>query len=245
MTATFSDIDWVVPKDTTKTLSVKFDIDDAVLAFDTFTASTDAGDTTAENSLGTVVTATGSADGKTITIRNVGPELTLLSKPIVTDGVPQGAPFSGGTSTSTLTATFNVRVKALGADLYLGKIASTSDATQGPAFSKTGATNSFKLYLEGVASSVNHATSTSYTISSTCVDSTPAQTCTLADGSSVDIAVTYLIPGRLSTGVAPTSGLYSVGLEKFNWAPASTGALQATTFMAGLTEWRTADVSFP
>ena len=247
MTATFADIDWVVPKDTTKTLSVRFDIDDAVLAADTFIASTDAGDTTAENSAGTVVTATGSADGRTFTIRNIGPEVTLLSKSVTTDGVPQGAPFSGGTSTSTLTAKFNVRVKALGADLYLGKVASTSDATQGPAFSMTGATNSFKMYKEGAASAVNHATSTSYTISSSCVTATPAETCTLAEGSSVDIEVTYLVPGRLATGLVTDSatGLYAVGLEKFNWARASTGAIQSTDFMAGLTEWRTSAVSFP
>ena len=244
MTATFSDIDWVVPSGTTKTLSVKFDIDDAALAADTFIASTDANDTTAENSAGTVVTATGSADGKTFTIRNIGPEVTLLSKTVTTSGAPQSSNASS-TSTSTLTVTFNVRVKALGADLYLGKIASTSDATQGPAFSKTGATNSFQVYADGAASSVNNATSSDYTIPSTCVDATPAQTCTLAEGSSVDIAVTYLIPGRAATGVVVASGIYAVGLEKINWARASTGAIQSTDFMDGLVEWRTAGVSFP
>ena len=243
-TYTFSDIDWTIPQDTTRTLSVQFDIDDAALAAVTFVASTDANDTTAENSISDTVTATGSADGRTITIRNVGPELTLLSKPIVTNGVPQSSA-TNLLSTSTLTAKFNVRVKALGADLYLGKVASTTDATQGPAFNDTGTTNSFTLYKEGAASSVNNATSTSYTIPSTCVDSTPAQTCTLAEGSSVDIEVTYLVPGRTAAGVVVTSGLYAVGLEKFNWAPASTGAIQSTTFMAGLTDWRTADVSFP
>src|SRR3989338_6113964 len=244
MTATFSDIDWVVPSGTTKTLSVKFDIDDAALAADTFIASTDANDTTAENSAGTVVTATGSADGKTFTIRNIGPEVTLLSKTVTTSGAPQSSNASS-TSTSTLTVTFNVRIKALGADLYLGKVASTSDATQGPAFSKTGATNSFQVYADGAASSVNNATSSDYTIPSTCVDATPAQTCTLAEGSSVDIAVTYLIPGRAAAGTVVASGIYAVGLEKINWARASTGAIQSTDFMDGLVEWRTAGVSFP
>lgn len=244
MTATFSDIDWTVPSDTTRTLSVRFDIDDAALAADTFVASTDAGDVTAENSVGDTVTATGSADGKTITIRNVGPEITLLSKPITTSGVPQGST-GDGLSTSTLSATFNVRIKAVGADLYLGKIASTSDATQGPVFSKTGATNSFQLYADGAASSVNNATSTSYTIPTTCVDSTPAQTCTLAEGASVDISITYLLPGRTAAGAVIASGLYALEIQKVNWAPASTGAIQSTTFMDGLTDWRTSDVSFP
>ena len=244
MTATFSDIDWVVPSNTTRTLSVRFDIDDAALAADTFVASTDADDTTAENSVGNTVTATGSADGKTITIRNIGPEITLLSKSISTNGSPQNSS-TDGFSTSTLTATFNVRVKALGADIYLGKAASTSDSTQGPLFSKTGTTNSFSLYSSGAVSSVNNATSTSYTIPTTCVDSTPAQTCTLAEGSTVDISVVFLIPGRTTASAAVTSGLYAVGLEKMNWAPASTGAIQSTSFMAGLTDWRTSDVSFP
>ena len=240
MTATFSDIDWIIPADTTKTLSVKFDIIDAVLVADTFIASTDAGDTTAENSAGTAVVATGSADAKTITIRKEGPELTLLSKSITTDGVPMGSPFSGGTSTSTLTAKFNVRVKALGADLSLGTSASTT-----PAFAKTLAVNSFTVYKEGVAAAVNHATSTSYTIPSTCVTST-TNSCTLAEGASVDIEVTYLVPGRLADGTSAdaTTGLYSVGLERFNWNT-TTSAVQETTFMAGLTDWRTADVSFP
>jgi len=244
MSATFSDIDWVVPKDTTRTLSVKLDIDDAALAADTFAVNTDAADTTAENSVGNTVTPTGSADGKTITIRNIGPEITLLSKSITTNGSPQNSS-TDGFSTSTLTATFNVRIKALGADIFLGKSASTSDATQGPAFSKTSSTNSFKLYSSGAASSVNNATSTSYTISATCVDSTPAETCTLAEGASVDISVVYLIPGRTAASAAITAGLYAVGLEKVNWARASTGAIQSTSFMAGLTEWRTSDVSFP
>jgi len=244
MTATFADIDWTVPAGTTKTLSVKFDIDDAALAADTFIASTDADDTTAENSAGTVVVATGSADGKTITVRNVGPELTLLSKSITTSGVPQGST-GDSLSTSTLSATFNVRIKALGADLYLGKVASTSGATQGPVFSKTDATNSFQLYADGAASSVDNATSTDYTIPSTCVDATPAQTCTLAEGASVDISVTYLVPGRSADGVVITSGIYALGLEKVNWAPASTGAIQSTDFMDGLVEWRTTGVSFP
>ncbi len=244
MTATFSDIDWTVPAGSTRTLIVKFDIDDAALAADTFIASTDANDVTAENSAGTVVNASGSADGKTFTVRNVGPEVTLLSKSITTTGAPQSSA-TDTFSTSTLTATFNVKIKALGGDLYLGKVASTSDSTQGPLFSKTGTTNSFELYANGAISSVSNSTSTSYTIPTTCVDSTPAQTCTLAEGASVDVSVVYLIPGRTTASAAITSGLYALGLEKINWAPASTGAIQSTTFMDGLTEWRTTDVSFP
>jgi len=238
MTATFTDIDWTIPADTTRTLSIKFDIRTAGTAATTFVASTDAADVTAENSIGTSVTPTGSADGKTITIRKVGPEITLLSKSITTDGVPQS---SGSTtlSTSTLTATFNVRITARGGDLFLGTVASGT-----PLFAKDSAERSFMLYSSGVVSSVNVATSSSFTIPTTCVTSN-TNSCTLAEGSSVDVSVTYLIPGRTAAGAVIASGLYSVGLESINWAPTSTGATTTTSFMTGLTTWRTSDVSFP
>lgn len=248
MTATFSDIDWIIPADTTKTLTVKVDIDSAALAADTFLAGVGnvtavATAVTSENSAGSSITETGSATGRTITIRNVGPEISLVSKSIVTAGAPQTS--SSPNSTSTLTATFNVKIKAVGGPIILGTVASTSDATQGPAFSKELTTNSFKLYSGGVASSVTAAgTSTSYAIPSGCVVTGSAESCTLSEGSEVTIPVTYQIIGRLAAGTAHTTGLYSLGLEKVNWAP-STGAIQSTTFMAGESDWRTADVSFP
>jgi hypothetical protein len=238
--ASFSNLDYVVPQDTTKTLTVKVDIRTANGTIENFygiASTTKAVDLQAENSIGDSVTPTGSATGNTIGVRNAGPEFTLNSKPtITTTGTPQGSG-SNANATSTLVATFNVHVKAVGASLLLGTIGSST-----PMFEFSGAgTTSFVVYKNGVVSSANTgATSTAYTIPSTCVADTTNKACTLADGSETDISVTYQIPGRVAAGTALTSGLYSVGLEKINW-----GNAQAETFMSGSTDWRTADVSFP
>src|SRR3990167_7420500 len=87
--ATFTDIDFVIPVNTTKTLSVKVDIRGTDLASNSFAANIDTGDVTAENAAGTGITESGSAQGKTIEVRKVGTQITLVSKSITTNGVPQ------------------------------------------------------------------------------------------------------------------------------------------------------------
>lgn len=232
--ATFSDIDYVIPKDTTKTLWVKADIRLADGTIRTIALDIDTADVTAENTAGDSITESGSATGYAIGVRNVGAEVTLVSKSITTTGVSQTG--SSPLSTSTLTATFNVKVKAVGGDLLLGTAASGT-----PVFAKTGSSNSFKLYNGGIVSSVNNSTSTSYTIPN-CVSS-GTETCLLSENSEVTIPVTFSIPGRASDASGISSGLYSVGLEKVNWIGSYTS--NSTTFMAGESDWRTADVSFP
>jgi hypothetical protein len=71
MGATFANIDYIVPKDTTKTLSVKLDIDTAALLADTFAVDIDTADVTAENSAGAGITESGTAVGKAITVRGL------------------------------------------------------------------------------------------------------------------------------------------------------------------------------
>lgn len=239
MTATFADIDWTVPKDTTKTLSVKFDIIDAALAADTFVASTDAADITAENSAGTIVTASGSADGRTITIRNIGPEITLVSKSIVTSGVPQ-SDTSTNLSTSTLSATFNIKITAVGNALTFGTVSSTT-----PLFASS--TASFKVYRNGAYDGTisSYSTSTSFSIENTCV-SVGTNSCTLAEGAYVTVPVTFQIVGRSTSASLTRGSVYAVGFEGISWESGTDGgATQTTTFMAGESDWRTADVSFP
>jgi len=238
--ATFSNIDWTIPRDTTKVLSVKLDIRDAGLTKQTFSVAISSGaNVTAENSAGTAVSESGSATSKTLTIRKVGPEITLVSTSKSTSGVPQGNPSTTLTSTSTLTATFNVKIKAVGGDLTLGTVASTSF----PLFAST--TASFDVFRNGATSGANSAaTSTSYTIPSVCT-SVGTNSCTLAEGTEVSFPVVYQIEGRTTAGAPLTSGLYAVGIQGIQWFNSTTGAVQTTTFMAGLAEWRTADVSFP
>lgn len=238
--ATFSDIDWVVPADTTRVLSIRVDIRDAKAALNSFAADIDAADVTAENSSGTGITESGSATGKTFAIRKVGPQVTLVSKSITTDGVPQ-SDTANSRSTSTLTATFNVKLQALGGDLLLGTVASGS-----PAFASS--TTSFKVYRNGTYDGTISAgaTSTSYSIPNTCV-SNGTNTCELAENAEVTVPVTFTIIGRSSDGVSLTRGSsYAVGLEGIQWiADGVSDSAQTTTFMAGELDWRTADVSFP
>jgi hypothetical protein len=223
MSATFSDIDWTVPADTTRTLSFTVDIDSAGLAADTFAA--DLGVTTAvatnvtsENSAGTSITETGSAQGKTITVRKVGPEVTLVSKSITTNGVPQAQGVTTNVSTSTLTATFNIKVKAVGGTLTLGTVASGTPVI-------ASSTTSFKVYRNGSYDGVvsSNATSTSYSIPSGCT-STGTNSCTLTDGNEVTIPVTFQIQGRSAAGTTLSAGLYAVGFEGIQWWNATSGA---------------------
>jgi len=239
--ATFTDIDFVIPVNTTKTLSVKVDIRGTDLASNSFAANIDTGDVTAENAAGTGITESGSAQGKTIEVRKVGPQITLVSKSITTNGVPQNNNAGVNMSTSTLTATYNLKIKAVGGDLTLGTVASGT-----PLFASS--TGSFALYRNGSydGSMGSYATSTSYTIPTACT-SVGTNSCTLAEGSEITVPVTWQILGRqFLTGATLTTGsLYAVGFEGISWWNATTGEVQRTTFMATSTDWRTNDVSFP
>lgn len=242
-TATFSNIDWIIPADTTKTLVLTVDVDSAGVAFTSLAGSV--GSTTAvatavtsENSAGSSITETGAGEGRFITVRKIGPEVSLISKSIVTDGVAQGNPAAGLTTTSTLTATFNIKIKAVGGTLNLGTVASTVPVV-------ASSTSSFKVYRNGAfdATVGDVATSTSYVIPSGCTtDGT--NSCNLTDGNEITIPVTFRIGGRNAAGTAVTTGLYAVGFEGITWHTVG-GASQTTTFMAGEADWRTADVSFP
>jgi len=246
--ATFTDIDWVVSKDTTKVLSLKVDVRDASVQADTYAADIDTTDVTAENSAGASITEAGSAQGKTFTIRKVGPQVSLVSKSITTSGVPQGNPAVGLTSTSTLSATFNVKIKALGGDLLFGTVASGT-----PTFASS--TTSFKVYRNGTYDSSvgSFATSTSYSIPSICV-SEGTESCKLSEGTEITFPVTFNILGRQGPGKGGDAAIgtpltvissYSVQMEGVQWVAKNASGATTTTFMSGLADWRTADVSFP
>ncbi len=232
----FADLDYVVPKDTTKTLTVKADIRNANGTVSNFTASASTtGDSAivTENSKGDSVTESGSATGYQIGVRNVGPEITLVSKSITTSGVPQTSG-SNNPSTSTLTANFTVKIKAVGGALMFG----TSQATSSPLFSST---TSFSIYRNGsaVTDTSSAATSTSFTIDSICTTSGLSNSCSLAEGSEITVPVTFGLQGRNAASTPLTSGLWSIGIAGINWNG------NVSNFMSGENDWRTTDVSFP
>ncbi|MEK7635140.1 MAG: peptidoglycan-binding domain-containing protein [Patescibacteria group bacterium] len=230
--ASFTDLEYTISKDSTKTLTVKADIRTADGTIRTVLAAVTAGsDVTPENSLGDTIVETGSATGYAMGLRDSGVELALSSKGTAAVSGTNGN--STDISTSTLTATFNVKIKAVGNDVILGTVGSTTN----PLFSA----NNFVLYRNGVKAVASVATSTSFTIPSACTTIVGQDSCTLAEGSEVTIPVTFQIPGRTAAQAAIASGIYSVALEGATWGVTH----QTSTFMAGELAWRTNEVSFP
>jgi hypothetical protein len=242
-TAIFNSFDYTIAKDTTKTLTVKADIRGATGVLSSFTASASSTGITDENSRGDAVTDSGTATGNAIGVTHIGPEFTIVNSSITTSGVPQSNDSVAGYSTSTLTATFNIKVKAVGGALEFG----INQATTSPLIASS--TTYWNLYRDGSVSTAlgSYATSTSITFPSTCSTSgftgQTANTCQLAEGSETTVAVSFQIMGRTPASVF-TSGLYSVGIARLDWQNATAGT-RNTTFMAGEANWRTTDVSFP
>jgi hypothetical protein len=240
----FDDIDYVVPEDSTRTLKVVADIADAGAAASTFKAVVSSGaNVTAENSVGDAVTETGTATGNTLTVRNIGLEVTLLSKSVTKSATTE----QSNTSTSTAEATFSLRVKAVGGDIRLGDNASTTGgfvANDGNGASAT--EGSFIVYRDGVdvtASLTPSASSTNFTIPTSGTTADGTNTRLLAEGATIEFPVSFLFTGKTSAGVLVSIGSYAVGLEQLNWV--SSGGLQASTFMADELDWRTSTVSMP
>ena len=238
-TATFDDIDVDISEDSTKTLSVRADIDDADSAAAVFTAAVTSGaNVTAENSDGDDVTETGSATSESVTARNVGVEWTLVSKSITKGSTPE----SNGSSTTTAESNFVVRARAAGGDIMFGDAASTTypfvtnSVLGGP---------SFDIYAGGALASLVVASSTGITVpSSGVITSGLTNSFTLQENNSADIAVSFVFQGRVTpTGTLITSNSYAVGLERLNWVSAS--GQQTSTFMNAETSWRTNTVAMP
>lgn len=239
-TATFSDVDYVVPKNTTKTLTAKIDIRNANSTVARFVASTTASGITSENSKGDGATESGSATSYSIGLRNVGPEVSLVSSSITTNGVPQ-SDTTNSLSTSTLTATFNLKIKAVGGALTFGTVASST-----PAFASS--TTGFKVYRNGAydGSVSSSATTTSYATPSGVTTSGLTESWTLPEGNEVTVPVQFSIVGRTTSGATLTrGGIYAIGLEGIQYNTGAAGSAFTQSFMAGETDWRTSGVSFP
>lgn len=235
---TFSDIDYVVPKDTTKTLSLKVDVDSAATTATIFTADIDTADVTSENSNGSSVTESGSAQGESITVRSVGLEISLVSKSITKSSTAA----QNNTSTSTAEAQFTIRVKAVGGDIVFGDAGSTTV----PFVSNAGGSHddgaSFIVYRGGSSVDTSGASSTSLTVPSGVV-SVSNNSFTLQEGNTVDIPVSFLFEGRTTAGALLTTGSYAVGIGQLNWV--SSAGIQESNFMSGNSAWRTSTVALP
>lgn len=232
MSATFSDIDFVVAKDVTKTFTVKVDIDSADSTATTFTASVAATTgITAERPNGDAVSESGSATGEGIVVRNAGPEFTVKSANAT---YTAGAGYAGATSTAK--ATFVINIKAVGGDLYFGTQAASSTFQVG----------TWKGGVNTAADYVNASTTSFIRPSSGVITTglTGANDFKIAENTNVDVTVETIFPGRLSTGVLLGTDAYAFGIKEIVWS--TTGNSEVTsTFMDGKTSWRTNTVVMP
>lgn len=236
--ATFSDVDYVVAKDATKTLVVKADIRSANGTVRTIALDIDTADVTAENSRGDSIAESGSAVGETMYVRNVGPQFVLNSKSATRTSVSSNE--TSGVATSTGTGKFSVTITAVGGDISFGSSASTT-----PAFSTTSILIA-TVYKNGspvgtIASQSAAGTSAlvSYsTPSSGVTTSNNGDTWTLSEGNSVTLDLEYQI-----TVAANSANNYAFQFNGVNWY--TSAGQQTSTSMLDKTEWRTSTISLP
>jgi len=243
--ATFADIDYTISKDTTKTFSIRTDIRNASAVQSTVTASVVSTGLTAENAVGDSIPSvrkSGTATGNPILVRNSGAVFSLVGTPTITKSATAQ---SNNSATSTATATFQLRIKAVGSAITFGSNASGTPL----ATNATAGVPSFVVYRGGasVGAAAVGASSTSFTIPSTGIlNNTPVSgSITLQEDQEITVPVSFTFEGKLSpSGVNVTTGSYAVGLENINYTTAA-GVAQTSSFMAGQTNWRTSEVTLP
>jgi len=236
-TATFSDLNYLVARDATKTLTVKVDVRNANGTASQISANIQTADITAENSRGDSATKSGSASGETFYVRNVGPQFVLSSKAATRTSLSSND--TSGIATSTGAGKFTLTITAVGGDISFGTAASTT-----PAFSTTSSSIA-TVYRNSVSNgtiSANTAAGTNAIVSY----STPSsgvtqsgQTWTLAEGNSVTLDVEFQM-----TVSGSSANSYAFQLNGVNWYNSTTGQ-QTSTSMTDKSDWRTATVSLP
>ncbi|HEY4528401.1 MAG TPA: peptidoglycan-binding domain-containing protein [Candidatus Paceibacterota bacterium] len=253
---TFTDIDYKILKDQTKTLSFQVDVVDNITNPSVWTASTTAANLTAENMKGTGITESGNGLGESITTRKAGPEFTLKSKSITYGGAPG---FAGATTTAK--ADFVITMKAVGADIEFGDSASTTyplvvlgtpngDTASSSVIYRGGAAVSGTRSINGL---VYVASSTSITVPSGVTASTGANSWILGEGNTVDIAISMVFNSRTGESTATiegpadiTTGAYAVQINRLLWSTVHAGGgREISSFMNGNADWRTGTVTLP
>lgn len=218
--ASFDDIDVSIAKDATKTFTVRADVRQAGAVAAAFRVASVT--PTIENSVGDTISVSGSATGETMYVRNVGPQFTLVSKTI---NKSQSAEVANS-STTTVKATFDLKIKALGAAVQFGGQSASG-------------TFQFKIYKDGaaLAGQSTISSSTSFTTPNNGVIAHGVGGFVLQEDAEVTIPVETVFIGN-GLGL----GSYAIGLENIAWY--SSGAA-STSFMAGNIDWRTSTVQLP
>lgn len=243
-TADFTNLSYVIPANTTRTFTLAADIRSAgatqttIDASFTGNATNVVGERQTDGKLVTGSSVSGSADANDLLVRNIGPVFSLVGTPSISRN-PGTSGIAGGTSSAS--ASFTLKVTAVGADVLFG----TSGSTTWPMVSNgTGApARSFDIYLAGAVSNPAVASSTSASKPSSGVVDNGSESFTLQRGHTVEVPVSFLFEGRTSAGALISTGQYAVGLERINWV--SGGTRYNSTFMDGKTEWRTGETAMP
>ncbi len=238
-TAAFTNVNYQIPQNTTQPFTIKVDIKNANTSSRTWYATVTSGFIVAENSQGNTVTPTGSATGNSVVVTSAGPVFSLVGTPTITT---QTSSLQNNQSTTTALATFNVQIQALGTNVYF--------FNQNAAAGNAGMFN-FDIYAggsaQGLASSTYSAV-TSWTVPSSGVISSSlpygADAFELQQNNTIQLPVTFTFQNKTTAGVFVPTNTYAVGLDSINWSTNGT-ASSTSSFMNGLTSWRTAQVSLP
>jgi peptidoglycan hydrolase-like protein with peptidoglycan-binding domain len=215
--AVFSNLDVAIAKDATKSLTVKADVRSADTSASTWSATTTATYITAENSKGDSVTdISGSATGNAVTFLSTGPEFTVVSKSVAKDTVTDS-----GVSTSTLTATFKINVKAVGGAITLGSVASGTKAFA------IGTSTGARIYKNGAYDNSLVVAAVSYAKPSTGVTEA-SDTYTISEGNSAEFTVNY----KYALSGSSSINDYAVQIAGINVSGVT------STFMNALDGWR-------
>ncbi len=225
----------VVALNSTQPFTVRADVTNVGVTPTTVTATINSGDLVAYNSLDENAIVNGSAVGNTQTVVGKGPQYTLSSTPTI---AVNGSNSSGTSlSTSTITATFNVNVKAVGSNVYFN-----DQTTATPMFT-------FKVFdaAGNNVSATIDATSSGFIIpngSGVVTSGQPNHTFYIPQSNSATIGpVTFSFAGKHANNNL-TNGPYSVEISGINSSITSpTSGFTLTTYMDGLSTWRTNGVN--
>ncbi len=237
-TATFSDIDYTIAKDSTKTFMLKADIRSASSVITTINASVANAGLTGENTIGDSVTdRSGSATGNNVFVRNIGPEFKLVGSSATRTSVSSND--LTGFATSTGAATFNLEIKAVGGAISFGSVGSTT-----PMFSTTTSTT-MAISRNGataVSLSSQAAGGTSAVLS---YGANPTGSTADTEGFTVPEGATVSIPVTTSLTIsANASNNYAFQINGVRWYTAAAGQ-QTSTSMLNQALWRTSSISLP
>jgi len=212
----FTELDYTISKDTTKTLSIK--VDDTLAAPNTGTRKSDddgntytvkigTGKVGFTKSNGTTGTSTGSADSNTAYVYAEGPEFTLAS---ITTADTQ-ASYTG--DESSMSATFNIQVKAVNGDVYIS-------ATSTDAFVINSSVGGVQTTLTDVTCEQPDNT--------VLVDSAYK----ISEGNSATFAVKATVTND------GTAGTYNIRVNSIKWGHLSTNPISVTSdYMNGEAAW--------